>query len=67
MYINGELVETSKLPSNYIKRKDVPFWKYQLPKGKHVVQLKILNQTDQAEIKLDDLIVYSDTPMKPKY
>ena len=67
MYIDNKLVETSDLPTVYIKRKNTPFWKYKLPKGKHIVKLKILNQTEDAAIELNDLIVYSDKPVVPKY
>lgn len=48
-----------------LQRKDTPFWKYQLPKGKHKVYLKILNPNDKAEIELADLIIYSDEPSRP--
>jgi len=58
MYIDGELVETVELPTNFLHRRFTPFWKYQLPMSKHEVQLKVLNPTDTASIHLDQLIVY---------
>lgn len=67
MYIDDELVETSKMPSNYISRKPTPFWRYQLAKGKHVVRIKILNPSDKATIVLNNLIVYDDKPLTPLY
>lgn len=67
MRIDGELIETSMLPARSLQRKNTPFWRYQLPKGKHKVYLKILNPTDKAEIELADLIVYSDKPSKPRH
>lgn len=67
MYIDGKLVETSKLPTNYVKRKNTPFWKYQLPKGKHTVQLKVLNPSQNVFIHLDNAVIYDDKPNKPKY
>lgn len=67
MYIDGKLVETSKVPTSYRDRKDTLFWRYQLPKGPHKIELKVLNPTDNAEIRLSDLIVYSDAPANPKY
>jgi len=60
MYIDGVLVLTTKLPTNFIKRKYIPFWKYQLPMGKHTVQFKVLNPTDKASIHLSNAIIYSD-------
>ena len=61
--IDGVLTETTSLSTKTIKRKFIPFWKYQLPKGKHVVQLKVLNPTTEASIKLSDAIIYTDKPM----
>ncbi|MCW4041740.1 MAG: ADP-ribosylglycohydrolase family protein, partial [Candidatus Bathyarchaeota archaeon] len=63
MYIDGVLTSTTKLPTNYIKRKFIPFWKYQLPMGKHAVQFKVLNPTDKASIRLSNAIIYSDRSM----
>jgi hypothetical protein len=67
MSIDGKPVETSKVPTSYRERKDTLFWRYQLPKGPHKVELKVLNPTDSAEIRLGDLIVYSDAPAHPPY
>jgi hypothetical protein len=60
MYIDRVLALTTKLPTNYIKRKFIPFWKYQLPIGKHTVHFKVLNPTDKARIHLSNAIIYSD-------
>ena len=62
MHIDGELVRTNKLPTDYRKRAFIPFWKYQLPMGKHTVQLKVLNPTKVATIELRDAVIYTDTP-----
>ena len=67
MYIDDELVETSKMPSDYKSRKPTPFWRYQLKKGKHTIKLKVLNPSDKAKISLNNLIVYDDKPTTPKY
>lgn len=67
MYIDDELVETSKLPSNYKTRKPTPFWRYQLKKGKHTVKLKVLNPKEKVSISLNSLIIYDDKPINPKY
>lgn len=63
MYIDGTLACTTKLPVDVIKRKFIPFWKYQLPKGKHSVRLKVLNPADGARIELSNAIIYSDKPL----
>jgi len=65
MIIDGRLERNVLLPTNYRTRSDTPFKKFQLPGGNHKVELKVLNPTDQAEIILSELIVYSDIPSKP--
>ena len=67
LYIDGELVSTSKLPSNYNSRKNTLFWKYQLPMGKHTVKIVLLNPSDKADLNLGDAVIYSDKPSNPKY
>lgn len=67
MSIDGKLVETSKLPTNYIKRKNTPFWRYQLPRDKHTVHLKVKNPSENVFINLDDVIIYDNEPANPKY
>ena len=68
MYIDGELSETVGLPASYkIRRGDILFWKYQLPKGKHVITFKWLNPENDVSINFGDAIVYSDSFVKPLF
>jgi hypothetical protein len=67
MAIDGKKVETSNLPTKYTIRKYTPFWKFQLPPGKHKVELTVLNPTRQAEIRLESAIIYGDAQVQPKY
>jgi hypothetical protein len=67
MSIDGQLVETAKLPTRHTARRFTPFWRYQLPMKKHEVRLKVLNPTDQAELNLGEVIVYTDQPTKATY
>ena len=60
MSIDGVVVQTTKLPTNNITRKYIPFWKYQLPKGTHTVQLKVRNPTNKASIRLSHAIIYDE-------
>ncbi len=62
MYIDGKLMETAKLPTEVNKRRFTPFWRYQLPKGKHKVVIKILNPVDYAKIDINYAIIYGDEP-----
>lgn len=63
LYIDGQKVETAKFPTNYVTRRLELFWKYQLPKKKHVVKIKVLNPNDQYELRSWNYIVFSDTPI----
>jgi hypothetical protein len=67
MYIDGELVETSVLPTRHTTRKFIPFWRYNLQNGRHQIELKILNPVESAYIELNDLVVYSDKPKIPEF
>ena len=62
MYIDGNLVETARLPTATNLRRFTPFWKYQLPKGKHNVEIKILNPVDYANIEINYVVIYDDKP-----
>jgi hypothetical protein len=56
-----------KLPTAESKRRFTPFWKYQLPKGKHKVVVKILNPVDYAEPEIKYAIVFDDKPVEFKF
>jgi hypothetical protein len=64
LYVDGTLVESPELPANYTTRRYELCWKYQLPKGKHQVTLKILNPGKDHELKVDDAIIYGDVPIR---
>jgi hypothetical protein len=67
MFIDGKLIETAKLPTNFTLRRFTPFWRYQLGMGKHKVRLKVLNPTDKAKFNLDYVVVYGDKPFSVKF
>jgi hypothetical protein len=66
LYIDGKLAETAKLPTAENKRRFTPFWKYQLPRGHHKVQVKILNPVDYAQPEVLYAIIYDDKPVDLK-
>lgn len=66
IYINGELVEKVVLPTERNKRRFTPFWKYQLPKGKYDVVIKILNPVDFVSVQINHVIIYDDEPFSVK-
>jgi hypothetical protein len=65
MTIDGRPAGQSKLPTNSLRRKNTPFWKYRLPPQEHTVSLKVLNPTKEAVIELHDLIIYGDKSDPP--
>jgi hypothetical protein len=64
MSIDGELIETVKLPTRHQERRFYLFWRYQLPPGEHEVQLKLLNPTETAAVQLGYAIIYGDKPYR---
>ncbi len=60
LHLDGKRVESPDLPVSFTTRRHELCWKYQLPKGKHTVQFKILNPSKEHEIRLGDVIIYSD-------
>ena len=67
VYLDGELVEEAKLPANFTKRRQELCWRYQLPKGRHILALKWNNPTTDATVHCGEVIVYSDTPIQLKH
>ncbi len=60
LYVDGKLVESPKLPVSYKARRHELCWKYGLAKGKHTVQLKILNPSKEEEVKAGNATIYTD-------
>jgi hypothetical protein len=48
------------LPASYTTRRYELCWKYDLPKGKHAVRLKILNPSKDNEFNSSEALIYSD-------
>jgi hypothetical protein len=60
LYVDDKLIESPKLPTSYTTRRYELCWKYDLPKGKHQVRLKILNLSKDEQISSPEAIIYSD-------
>ena len=63
LYIDGNLVERPQLPASYTTRRYEICWRYDLPKGKHSVRLKIVNSEPESEFSVGEAIIYSDKPV----
>jgi hypothetical protein len=66
LYLDGKLVETIDLPSNFTTRRHELFWKYQLPYQKHTVRIKLLNPDQEHAVHIEDVLVYSNKPNASK-
>ncbi len=64
VYIDGQKTETIQLPTNFTIRRHEICWKYQLPKQKHSVTIKVLNADDKYSLDCNEYIVFSDKPMQ---
>jgi hypothetical protein len=64
LYIDDQLVESIPLPASYTTRRYEICWKYDLPKGKHRVLLKLLNPSPDKMFKPGEAIIYSDKPVQ---
>lgn len=60
VFIDGKLDEHVKLPMKNTSRRLEPAWKYQLTEGKHNVRLKWINPKPEYEIRINDIMVYSE-------
>jgi hypothetical protein len=63
LYIDGKLIEKPQLPVSYTTRRYELCWNYDLPKGKHHAELKILNSDANENFNAGDVIIYSDKPV----
>jgi len=62
VWLDGKKIESPDLPTDFTTRRLEVCWKYPLPKGKHTVQVKILNPDSRYEIGGLGTIVFSDKP-----
>lgn len=67
VYIDGNLTETVRLPTEVNRRRFTPFWKYQLPRSKHRVVIRILNPVDYAKVPYGYAVIYDDKPYQIKW
>jgi hypothetical protein len=59
VFIGGELLESTKLPTQWLVRRHEITWNYDLPEGKHTLTLKAKNIPEGYRIETGDLLVYS--------
>ncbi|HUQ66772.1 MAG TPA: ADP-ribosylglycohydrolase family protein [Flavitalea sp.] len=62
LYVDGQKMEAAKLPTSYTTRRHELFWKYELRKGKHTVNIKVLNPDARYSINIYNYVVFSGKP-----
>lgn len=60
MYVDGQLVETAKLPALYRTRRVDLFWIYGLDKTEHTFSFKWMNPAENTTVRFTDVIVYDN-------
>ena len=60
LYIDGEKVETAKLPTDFTTRRLELFWKYKLADKKHSVTIKVLNPNSDYYLNTSSHVVYGN-------
>lgn len=63
VWLDGQKIESPRLPTDFTIRRLELSWKYPLPKGKHTVQIKILNPDERYEFRNLQCIIFSDKPI----
>ena len=58
LYIDGEKIETAKLPTSFTTRRHELFWRYSLPNKKHSVHITVQNPNDNYELNSWEFIYY---------
>ena len=66
MFVDDKQVETVELPTNFTRRRFIPFWRYQLPDGPHTVRLKVRQQAPGTTLRLQRAIIYGKAPKAPE-
>lgn len=64
LYVDGKEVERANFPTDNNDARTEMFWRYELPKGRHRVEVKILNPHADYQMVSVDYLVYDSKPAK---
>jgi hypothetical protein len=62
VYLDNQLMETVKLPTNYTIRRNDIAWLYNLKNQQHTVHLKLINPKNDYKINLIEMLIYNNEP-----
>lgn len=65
--IDGSDEEIIELPSDFRLRRFTPFWKFGLARKLHKVIITVLNPSPEIELRLQEIVIYDDHPVKKLY
>jgi hypothetical protein len=65
--VDGQEVETTSWPTDMNIRRFHLAWKFELTRGKHKIEVQLLNPSDKATVVLENLVVYDNQPPSAKY
>ena len=60
LYIDGKKMETAVFPTSFTTRRHELFWKFNLPQGKHQVEIRVVNPNNDYELYLRECIIYKN-------
>ena len=63
IYVDGELLETSVLPTNFLTRKHDIAWNYDLPEGPHRVKAIWTNPEEGYSVDVNRILIYGPEPV----
>jgi len=67
MSVDGQIIQTVDMPTNFVDRRFYLFWSYDLEDTQHRIDMKVLNPSDQAEIIIQEILIYGSEPVLAKY
>jgi len=59
VYVDGQFLETVKLPTRSLIRRHEIAWKYDLPEGNHSISFKVRNVPEGYRIETAEILAYS--------
>lgn len=62
VFLNNEKLETIDLPTAFRDRRFNLAWKYQLPRGRYTLRIKVLNPSREHHLHLSYLMVFDEKP-----
>jgi NAD(P)-dependent dehydrogenase (short-subunit alcohol dehydrogenase family) len=63
--IDGQPPEIVELPTNHAGRRYAPFWRYNLPAGRHTVRISVRPLPADTTLFLERVIIYGPEPRRP--